>query len=211
MERKKDSIPKTTIQRLPLYYRALERMSRMEIEVISSRELGEKLDIPSTQVRKDLSYYGEFGRRGVGYEVSSLLQHLERILGLAEDWKMVLVGAGNLGRALVNYDGFRKLGFKIEAVFDKDPDKIGHPIHSLEVKHMESLSSIVTEKGITLGIIAVPFRHAQEVADSLVDCGIKGIWNFAPGRIKVPDSILIHNEDLSVGLIGLVYHLLRVQ
>lgn len=183
----------------------------MDIEVISSKELGERLDIPSTQVRKDLSYYGEFGRRGVGYEVSSLLRHLERILGLSKDWKMVLIGAGNLGRALVNYDGFRKLGLKIEAIFDRDPDKVGCHIHSLVVKHMDTLPSIVTKEGITLGIIAVPFRHAQEVADSLVDCGIKGIWNFAPGRIKVPDSIVIRNEDLSVGLIGLVYQLLRVE
>lgn len=211
MNTKGNSIPKTTIQRLPLYYRSLQKMNRLDIEVISSKELGEKLDIPSTQVRKDLSYYGEFGRRGVGYEVTSLLRHLERILGLAREWKMILVGVGNLGRALVDYDGFRRLGLKIEAIFDADPQIIGSHISSFVVRDIKDLGSTVEEEEISLGIIAVPLRHAQEVADLMVKNGIRGIWNFAPGRIKVPEDIVLRNEDLSVGLIGLVYQLSRME
>src|SRR6056297_541801 len=118
--------PATTIERLPLYYRCLQKLDDQQVEVISSQDLGDMLGIPSTQVRKDLSYYGEFGRRGVGYEVSVLLRNLERILGLNEDWEIVLVGAGNLGQALVNYGGFRNLGLEINYALDVDRGKIGN-------------------------------------------------------------------------------------
>lgn len=208
MKRKERDIPKTTIQRLPLYYRALQKMGRMDVDVVSSKDLGERLDIPSTQVRKDLSYYGEFGRRGVGYEVSSLLKHLERILGLGKEWKVALVGAGNLGRALVNYPGFRKLGFQIAVVFDSDPEKIGQNLHQFEIKDIQAFGKTLEGEGVHLGIIAVPDRFAQEVADMMVKNGILGIWNFSPTRIRVPLDVVVRNEDLSVGLIGLLYQML---
>ena len=207
--KEKVAIPKTTIERLPLYYRSLVKLSKLEVEVISSKELGDRIGVPSTQVRKDLSYYGEFGRRGVGYEVKSLLKHLERILGLDNYWPIILIGAGNLGRALVNYEGFRKLGLEIKAVLDTDLNKIGNSIFGIPVQSMKNLKEVVKENGIEMGIIAVPAVFAQEVADEMVAAGIKAIWNFSPSRIIVPDDVEVKNEDLSVGIVGLVYHLAR--
>ncbi|AZR74222.1 redox-sensing transcriptional repressor Rex [Anoxybacter fermentans] len=205
----KIAIPRTTIERLPLYYRCLAKLDKMDIEVISSKELGERIGVPSTQVRKDLSYYGEFGRRGVGYEVKLLLKNLERILGLNNHWPIVLVGAGNLGRALVNYEGFRKLGLEIKAVLDTDLNKIGNSISGITVQSIKNLKEVVEKYNIKMGIIAVPAASAQQVADQLVSVGIKAIWNFAPTRIIVPEDVKVKNEDLSVGIIGLVYHLAR--
>lgn len=207
--KEKISIPKTTIERLPLYYRCLVKISKMDIDVVSSKELGDRIGVPSTQVRKDLSYYGEFGRRGVGYEVKALLKHLERILGLDNYWPIILVGAGNLGRALVNYEGFRKLGLEIKAVLDADLNKIGNSIFGIPVQSMKVLPQVVRENGVEMGIIAVPAVFAQEVADQMVEAGIKAIWNFAPTRILVPEDVEVRNEDLSVGIVGLVYHLAR--
>mgnify|MGYP006275075271 CR=1 FL=1 len=203
----KMGIPRTTIERLPLYYRCLAKLDKMDIEVISSKELGERIGVPSTQVRKDLSYYGEFGRRGVGYEVKILLRNLERILGLDSQWPIVLIGAGNLGRALVNYEGFRKLGLKIVSVLDTDLNKIGNSISGIEVESIKRLDEVVKNRGIKMGIIAVPAAYAQEVADQLIEAGIESIWNFAPTRIIVPEEVKVKNEDLSVGIIGLVYHM----
>ncbi len=203
----KIAIPKTTIERLPLYYRCLSKLDRLDVEVISSKELGDRIGVPSTQVRKDLSYYGEFGRRGVGYEVKSLLRQLERILGLDSYWPIVLIGAGNLGRALVNYEGFRRLGLEIKAVLDTDLNKIGNRISNIEVESFKNLDEIVIKHKIQMGIIAVPAVFAQEVADQLVNVGVKAIWNFAPTRIVIPDEVKVKNEDLSVGIVGLVYHL----
>lgn len=202
-------IPKTTIERLPLYYRCLGKLRKKDIEVVSSRELGDQLGIPSTQVRKDLSYYGEFGRRGVGYEVADLQKHLEKILGLNQTWPMVLVGAGNLGRALVNYEGFKRLGLRFELVFDADLDKIGNRIGDLEVYSIKELNERLEGSNIKIGVIAVPASAAQEVADALVDSGIRALWNFSPARIKVPEKVILRNEDLSVGVVGLVYYLNR--
>lgn len=207
--KEKMAIPKTTVERLPLYYRCLAKIGKMDIEVVSSKELGDRIGVPSTQVRKDLSYYGEFGRRGVGYEVKALMKHLERILGLDNYWPIVLVGGGNLGRALVNYEGFRKLGLEIKAVLDTDLSKIGNSIFGITVQSMKNLPEIVSEHNIEMGIIAVPAVFAQEVADQMVDAGIKAIWNFAPTRILVPEDVEVRNEDLSVGIVGLVYHLAR--
>lgn len=204
-------IPKTTIERLPLYYRCLAKLIRLDIEVVSSKELGDRIGVPSTQVRKDLSYYGEFGRRGVGYEVKSLLRNLERILGLDNYWPIILIGAGNLGRALVNYEGFRKLGLEIKAVLDTDLNKIGNRISDIKVESIKKLQEVVLSYKIKMGIIAVPAVFAQEVADQLVEVGIHAIWNFAPTRIVVPEDVKVKNEDLSVGIIGLVYHLARLE
>lgn len=200
-------IPRTTVERLPIYYRALLGMEKREIEVISSQALGERTGIPSAQVRKDLSYYGEFGRRGVGYEVSILRRHLQKILGLERDWPMVIVGAGNLGRALVNYQGFLRHGLEVRAVFDSDPRVIGTYIHNLRVEGPEIMEKRIQEEGAHLGIIAVPAEAAQEVADRLITAGIRGIWNFSPEHLRVPQGVILRNEDLSVGLMALIYHL----
>ena len=206
--KRSDYIPKATIERLPLYYRCLEKISAYEEdEVVSSRELGERLGIPPTQVRKDLSYYGEFGRRGVGYHVEDLKKSLAKILGINKTWPAVLVGAGNLGRALVNYEGFQKMGLQITDVIDSDLDKIGNKVGDITVRSSKDLEEIVKTRQIKIGIIAVPASAAQDVTDLLVAAGIKSIWNFAPTRLVVPEGIIVRNEDLSVGITSLIYHL----
>ncbi|MFI5359043.1 MAG: redox-sensing transcriptional repressor Rex [Halanaerobiales bacterium] len=206
--KRSDYIPKATIERLPLYYRCLEKISAYEEdEVVSSRELGERLGIPPTQVRKDLSYYGEFGRRGVGYHVEDLKKSLAKILGINKTWPAVLVGAGNLGRALVNYEGFQKMGLQITDVIDSDLDKIGNKVGDITVRSSKDLEEIVKTRQIKIGIIAVPASAAQDVTDLLIAAGIKSIWNFAPTRLVVPEGIIVRNEDLSVGITSLIYHL----
>lgn len=202
-----NKVPGVTIERLPLYYRYVQSLDRYEAGVVSSSELGRRVGIPAAQVRKDLSYFGEFGRRGVGYEVDSLRYHLEKILGLNKTWPMLLVGAGNLGRALVNYRGFLEQGLEIRAVFDNDPGKTGSNIvDGLKVEPLENLEKRITEMGIKIGIIAVPVDSAQEVAVKLVELGINSIWNFAPTLLEVPSHIFLRNEDLSVGLMSLIYY-----
>lgn len=204
----RDSIPKATIERLPLYYRCLDKLAKFENEeVVSSKDLGGRLDIPSTQVRKDLSYYGEFGRRGVGYNVHDLKKSVGKILGVNTSWAAVVVGAGNLGRALVNYGGFNKMGMNITHVLDVDLDKIGNKIDEITVESTKKLDDIVEKENVKLGIITVPSEAAQTVATELVDAGIKAIWNFAPTRLYVPDDVVVRNEDLAVGIVSLIYHL----
>ncbi len=204
----RDSIPRATIERLPLYYRCLNKLKNFEdLEVVSSKELGGRLGIPPTQVRKDLSYYGEFGRRGVGYDIHDLKKSVGNILGVDRIWPAVLVGAGNLGRALVNYNGFNKMGLEIVAAFDTDLDKIGNKIGTLEVESTKYLKDTVKEKEIPLGILTVPSEAAQNVADEMVEAGVKSIWNFAPARLYVPDHVTVRNEDLAVGIVSLIYHL----
>jgi redox-sensing transcriptional repressor len=208
--KERNTIPKATIERLPLYYRCLDKLSTFEdIKVISSKALGGRLGIPSTQVRKDLSYYGEFGRRGVGYDVQSLKRSVGKILGVNKNWPAILIGAGNLGRALVNYEGFKKMGLEITNVFDADLSKIGNKVGPITVKSIKKLEETVAGDKVKLGVITVPASAAQEVADQLVEVGIKAIWNFAPTRIKVPHDVELRNEDLSIGLISLAYHLSR--
>lgn len=201
--------PKTTIERLPVYYRTLEELKRQDVKVISSKKLGEKIGIPSTQVRKDLSYYGEFGRRGVGYEISVLLKNLKKILGLNQDWEIVAVGAGNLGRALINYKGFKKLNLNINYVFDANDKKIGQSFGDIKINAIEEMTEIVKKNKIKIAILAVPGKVAQNIAEDLVEVGVKAIWNFAPVHLKLPEEVKVRNEDLSTGLISLTYHLTR--
>lgn len=199
--------PATTIERLPLYYRCVQKLDSKGEEVISSQELGEMIGIPSTQVRKDLSYYGEFGRRGVGYEVKNLVKNLQRILGLDESWELLLVGAGNLGQALVNYGGFKRLGLNINYALDVDEDKIGDKLGNAEIHEIDELEEIVANNEINIAILAVPDEKAQEIADRLIAAGIKAIWNFVPVRLDVPEDVEVRNEDLAIGLISLTYYL----
>jgi len=204
----RDSIPAATIERLPLYYRCLDKLATFEeTDVVSSKDLGGKLGIPSTQVRKDLSYYGEFGRRGVGYNVKELKRSIGKILGVDKKWPAVLIGAGNLGRALINYAGFGKMGLEITDIFDNDLNKIGNRVGPIKVKSVNKLEEIIKEKDVNLAIVTVPADPAQEVVDNLIDYGIKAIWNFSPTRLYVPDDVFVRNEDLAVGIVSLIYHL----
>lgn len=197
---KPDNIPNPAIRRLSLYLRQLEAFLKVNRRTISSRQLGESLNLTDAQVRKDLGYFGQFGHPGIGYRVDELIAQIKRILGTDKTWNVLLVGFGNLGRALLAYKGFEKKGFKIVAVFDSDPSKVGKKHASFTIQPLADLQTIVEKKEIRLGIIAVPADYAQDVADTLVKAGIRGILNFAPVSICVPDSIGITGVDLAVQL-----------
>ena len=200
-------IPRPTIERLPLYLRCLIRLASSGVEVVSSEELGKLLAITAVQIRKDLAYFGEFGRRGVGYDVSALLGQVSQILGVNRARKLVLVGVGHLGQALANYDGFREHGFNISAVFDADPSKIGLTIAGQRVSPVHRIAEMLPQMGVEMAILAVPAHAAQKVADALVLAGIKAIWNFAPVRLIVPEHIEVRQENMIVGLLALSYYL----
>jgi len=200
-------IPRPTIERLPIYLRSLTQLDENGVEVISSEELGRILGITSVQIRKDLSYFGEFGRRGVGYDVSELIQQITEILGVDRPNKLAIVGAGNLGQALARYEGFQEYGFILAAIFDSDPAKIGTEVAGQQVLAAEYIPEVVRSLGVKIGVITVPAAAAQEVATQLVSAGVRAIWNFAPVRIEAPPEVEVRQENLSVGLLALSYYI----
>lgn len=202
-------ISKATIDRLPLYFRTLRLVQDEGIDVISSDELGRRLGITPEQIRKDLASFGQFGKKGVGYYVNELKHNVGGILGLDNHWNIAVIGIGHLGAALANYQNFVSLGFNLVALFDQDPKVIGTVQNHVKVEDVRELAQIVRERHVDIGIIAVPAAFAQEVADQLVTAGVKGIWNFAPIKMQVPDSMHIVNEDLSIGLSRLSYYITR--
>ncbi|BAF59166.1 AT-rich DNA-binding protein [Pelotomaculum thermopropionicum SI] len=202
-------VPEATITRLSVYSRFLERMDRNGIVTVSSGEIAEGVGVSSAQVRKDLAYFGEFGTRGVGYNVKDLMHYTSKILGLNEPWPIVLAGAGNLGFALCTYKGFNDRGFTIVGVFDNDLTKIGKKIVDLEVYPPERMPEVIAKHKVRIGIIAVPARAAQEVADQMVKNGLQAILNFAPVVLNVPDHVLLRNVDLSVSLEVLTFNLVQ--
>lgn len=206
-EQKRGGISKATIDRLPLYFRTLRLAQDEGIDVISSEELGRRLGITPEQIRKDLASFGQFGKKGVGYYVNELKRNVGEILGLDNHWNIAVIGIGHLGVALANYQNFVTLGFNLVALFDQDPNVIGTTVNHIKVEDIKNVKRIVKERHIAIGIIAVPAAFAQGVADALVEAGIKGIWNFAPIQMQVPSSMHIVNEDLSIGLSSLSYHL----
>ena len=203
-------ISKATIDRLPLYFRTLRLAQDEGIDVISSDELGRRLGITPEQIRKDLASFGQFGKKGVGYYVNELKRNVGSILGLDNHWNLAIVGIGHLGAALANYQNFVTLGFNLVALFDQDPKVIGTVQNHVKVEAIDDLSRIVRERNVQIGIIAVPAAFAQDVADRLVAAGVKGIWNFAPIKMQVPETMHIVNEDLSIGLSRLSYHITRM-
>lgn len=203
-------IPRATISRLPVYFRALIELSHMDVALISSEELAARAGVSSSQLRKDLSYFGEFGIRGSGYDVGFLLAKVREILGIHREWRVAIVGAGKLGAALARYPGFSQHGLEVDAIFDVEESKIGKKIGKMSVQPMTELSATVKEKGIRIGIIAVPAPAAQSAADQMIQAGIKGLWNFAPVRIEVPADVKVQYEDLVVGLLTLSHHLSRM-
>ncbi len=203
------SISKATIDRLPLYFRTLRLAQDEGKDIISSDELGRRLGITPEQIRKDLASFGQFGKKGVGYFVNELKHNVGGILGLDKHWNIAIVGIGHLGAALANFHNFVTLGFNLVALFDEDPEVIGTTVNHIKVEDVANLEQIVKERQIHIGIIAVPAAFAQSVADKLVAAGVKGIWNFAPIKMEVPDTMHIVNEDLSVGLSSLSYHITR--
>lgn len=205
-----DSVPEPAVRRLSLYLRELENLLRKERETVSSKQLGESLGLTDAQVRKDLAYFGQFGHPGIGYRVSELIARLRCILGTDRTWNVVLVGAGNLGNALVSYRGFSKKGFQVVAVFDNDPTKAGVRIGAgtgLEILPIDRLPAVVAERDVQIGVLAVPADEAQAVADLLVGAGIKGILNFAPASLNVPPDVSMAAVDLAVHLEQLAFRI----
>jgi redox-sensing transcriptional repressor len=200
-------IPEATIVRLSVYSRFLEQADKKGIVTISSGEIAEGVGVSPAQVRKDLAYFGEFGTRGVGYNVKDLLRHTLKILGLNGAWNVVVVGAGNLGSALVSYRGFKERGFNIVGVFDNDLTKIGKRLVNLEVMGTEKLGQVISENDVRIGIITVPASAAQDAANLLINAGVRAILNFAPIVLNVPDNIELRDMDLSTRLELLTFRL----
>jgi len=195
------------VLRLPQYVRALGELLKHDVSVVSSQQLGTHLQMTPAQIRKDLSYFGRFGKQGRGYPVSHLLGELRQVLGLERKWNSCLVGIGRLGRAIINYPGFTPEGFNIVAAFDTALDKVGQPIGPLLVQPIENLDATIKERDIRIGIVAVPATQAQEVIDQLVRCGIRAILNYAPVGPQIPDGVRVRNIDPILALQSMTYYL----
>ena len=193
-------IPEATVARLPLYLRSLLEAQHSGDATISSERLAELAGVNAAKVRKDLSYLGSYGTRGVGYDVEYLLFQMSRELGLTQDWPVTIVGVGNLGQALANYGGFRERGFPVVALVDADERIVGTEVQGVIVRHIDDLPAIAAEHGLAIGIIATPASAAQDVADRLVAAGVTSILNFAPTVISVPDEVSLRKVDLAVEL-----------
>jgi redox-sensing transcriptional repressor len=202
-------IPEMTIRRLSVYTRCLQQLEEDGVKTVSSQELAERFNLNSAQVRKDLAYFGEFGVRGIGYYVAGLKAELQKILGLDREWAVALVGFGNLGSALLHYKGFARQGFRIAAIFDDDPAKIGREVGSVRVLASRELGHEVKARGIQIAIVAVPPEAAQAVTDQLVEAGIKAILNFAPSRLRAPRDARLKHVDLSIELETLSFYLAK--
>ncbi|SNB52438.1 redox-sensing transcriptional repressor Rex [Thermoflexus hugenholtzii] len=200
-------VPDIVVGRLPVYLRALQVMAAEGREITSSQELGERLGISSAQIRKDLSYFGTFGKQGTGYRIPDLIEHLRRILKVDRTWDMILIGAGNLGHALAQYQGFTPRGFRLVAIFDNDPEKIGRPIGPHVIQDVQELPEFVRAHRVQIAMIAVPASAAQQVADLCVEAGIRAILNYAPIHLKVPKRILVQYIDPAIHLQQMTYYL----
>jgi redox-sensing transcriptional repressor len=200
-----ESIPNPAVRRLSLYLRQLEGFSRKGRRTISSKQLGESLRLTDAQVRKDLAYFGQFGHPGIGYRVDDLIQQLRKILGTDRTWNVLLVGAGNVGRALGSYHGFESKGFHVVAVFDNDPGKVGQKLGEFTVQPLDQIAKAVEAHGSRLAILAVPADHAQDVADQLIAAGIRGLLNFAPVSLTVPKGVAVSAVDVAVQLEQLAF------
>jgi redox-sensing transcriptional repressor len=193
-------IPNPAVKRLSLYLRQLEAFKRKDRRTISSKQLGESLNLTDAQVRKDLAYFGQFGHPGIGYRVDDLIGQVKRILGTDKVWNVLLVGAGNLGRALMAYKGFNAKGFRLTHVFDANPQLAGKRVAQFTVQPMGELAETIQKDQVRLAMIAIPADNAQAVVDQLVAAGIRGILNFAPTSVTVPPHIALNAVDLSVQL-----------
>ncbi|UOF92913.1 redox-sensing transcriptional repressor Rex [Fodinisporobacter ferrooxydans] len=207
MQSKTPKISEAVVRRLPIYLRYLQHLFDMNIRTVSSHELGQKLDMNPAQIRKDLAYFGEFGRKGIGYEVIYLIEKIKQILKLDRTIRVALVGAGHLGIAISNYNQYLKENLTITAIFDTDPKKVGTSIGAMNIYHLDELSAIVAKQEIEMGIITVPAFAAQEVVNKLVAAGVRTILNFAPVTLKVPANVHLRNADLTTELQSLAYYL----
>lgn len=205
------SIPEGVIERLPVYLNALMQVRDEGIGTVSSAKLSELTEVNSAQIRRDLSYFGSFGRRGVGYEVIMLIDKMQNILGSDHTHRLALVGAGHLGSAIASYNGLRARGFIVSAIFDNDPAKIGNRIGDIVVQDVSMLARAAEAQKIRIGIIAVPTAAAQEVADLMSAAGIRVILNYSPMIVRVADGVVVHNTDPVRELMHTLYYLSRAE
>ncbi len=201
------SIPDIVISRLPVYLRALERLSQEGQEVTSSHELGKRLGISSAQIRKDLSHFGGFGKQGTGYKIAFLKDQLRQVLKVERDWHVALIGAGDLGSAVARYKGFAERGFHISYVFDSAAEKVGKRIGDFVIRPVEDAPKIIAEQSIKIAMIAVPAENAQQVADTIIQAGVRAILNYAPINLNVPDNIHVQYIDPVIHLQRMTYYL----
>jgi len=204
-EEKKISM--AVIRRLPRYFRYLHDLLKLDIKRISSRELSERMCITASQIRQDLNCFGGFGQQGYGYNVESLYNEISRILGVDKRFSCIIVGAGNMGTALANYENFRKRGFDIIAIFDVDPAKIGGRINGIAIYSMDALEDFVKQHKVDIAMLTVPNRAITEVAEKVTSAGIKGIWNFSPHELRLGEDVVVENVHLSDSLMVLGYRL----
>jgi len=202
-------IPEVVIDRLPVYYRWLSRMQASGVATVSSQELGEALEVTPAQIRKDLSYFGRFGKQGRGYSVDRLVNELQLILGLNRRWRMVLVGVGRLGRAIASYNGFEPQGFEILRAYDANPEAIGAPVDGIEVRDVAQMEADLRAEPADIGIVAVPSEYAQDVIDALVRAGVRSILTYAPITVQVPPGVELRRIDPLLSLQSMTYHLSR--
>jgi redox-sensing transcriptional repressor len=204
-----DRVPQGVIERLPQYLNVLIQLRQERQETVSSARLGELTEVNPAQIRRDLTHFGSFGKRGIGYDVATLIERIQRILGSDQKHRLALVGAGHLGSAIAGYQGLSKHGFIVSAVFDSDPDKVGGRIGDLKVRDVADLGRVVAEQGIRIGVVAVPQSAAQSVTDQLAAAGVKVVLNYTPMIVKVPDGVTLHNTDPVQELLHTLYYLSR--
>lgn len=204
MEKKKN-ISMAVIKRLPKYHRYLSELLKNDVDRISSKELSEKIGFTASQIRQDLNCFGDFGQQGYGYNVRELYRQISNILGLTKEYDIVIIGAGNIGQAIANYNRFEKLGFVLKGIFDANPKLIGMKIRDIEIQDIDNLEGFLSQNSIDIGVICVPRVTAQKICTSLVNNNVKGVWNFAPVDLVVPEDVTIENVHLSESLLTLAY------
>ena len=202
-----NAVPEVVVTRLPQYVRVLKELMAQGTEVANSQQLGEHLQVTPAQIRKDLSYFGRFGKQGRGYIIRRLLEELQQILGLNEQWNLAVIGVGRLGKAILSYPGFTPDGFHIVAALDSNPDLIGQEVEGVTVRPIEDLARVVQEHGIEIAVVAVPSRFAQTVIENLVECGVRAILNYAPIAPQVPPWVKIRNIDPVLSLQSMTYYI----
>jgi redox-sensing transcriptional repressor len=200
-------IPNIVIARLPIYLRALTRMIQQGRQVTSSQELGERLGISAAQIRKDLSQFGEFGKQGTGYNIEFLAEKIQEILKIDRIWDVAVIGAGDVGHAIINYGGFHQRGFRAAMIFDNSPEKIGQKIVDFTVLDIADMDEKIQEAGIKIAMLAVPAEVAQSVVNDLVEAGVKAILNYAPVSLTVPNDVRVQHIDPAVHLQSMTYYL----
>ncbi len=205
MDRDK-KISTAVIRRLPKYYRYLKELLRNGIYKTSSKELSQMTGFSASQIRQDLNNFGGFGQQGFGYDVYNLSNEIGKIIGADKNYKIIIVGAGNMGQAIANYTGFYENGYEVIAIFDKNPKIIGVSIRNVTIQDVDEIESFLSKNFVDIGVICTPKSASQATADLLAKCGIKGIWNFAPADIRVPDDVAIENVHLNESLFSLTYY-----